>query len=180
VSKKNPFVFLSYTGDGQDTMEGLKTEFTRHGIEYWEWSERMIAGDDLAKFGRAVEGADFFVPIISPDYKNRPATSRELSLAFARELKLKNSLGSDFSFVLPLLTSELDDLPSEIKDRYFVRTGEEIRKAVQDHAERIMLKNNPYSFSNWPSHLLDEQGNIDALVVIGHTAVKKRNRHLRT
>lgn len=167
--KKNPFVFISYTSDGLKKANDLMRILDDHKIPYWDWSDKMKAGDAVSSYLREIDAADFFVPIISSSYKTRPATNKELRKAVSRENKLQEAYGNEFSFILPILVTDIDDLPAEIDYLFSVKEPAEIVTAIEKHREKIMLKDTPFSFQDWPHSLVNDEGNIDAMLIIGHS-----------
>jgi len=172
--KTKPLVFISYTSDGQKTAEALKLIFDDHEIPYWDWSEKMKAGDAISSYLREIDAADFFVPIISSAYKTRPATNKELRKAVSREIRLQEARGNEFSFILPILATEINDLPLEIDYLFAVEEPIDIVSAIEKNREKIMFEDPPFLFQDWPHSFINNDGNIDAMLIIGHSGKESK------
>lgn len=168
---RKPYVFICYTSDGIEAVQELEKTLREYQISLWDYKDEMVPGDSTyEKFMDALYAADLFVPVITPNFCNPgSATHLELEGALDRQSELRQlARTNDLAFIIPLLTSKSVDVPLRLKGIVYARTGEAVLRAIQVHMEKFMLKDNPYSFSNWPRPIVD-QGMIDAMIVVGHS-----------
>lgn len=172
-------VFISYTDQGKIAAFQLKDlinqrRYTR--VEVWEWREKIRGGEDIKdSYTQGVHTSDIFIPIITPNYKDRPGTKDELKQAKDREIYLRDLYGNDYVFIIPFIGEADGSLlyhpDLELGNRRALETVEKVAEAVNENLIKIeqSLSNNQYSFSKWPAPFIDDKGDINALIVIGHS-----------
>ncbi len=110
-------VFVSYAHQWSDDAAYISQVFEAHGLNVWIDSGELRTGDKLGKrLLRAIEKADHFVALISPEYFASPWCVRELEAAAEKEKK-----------ILPIKVSEGGLLlPPHIRNLYEKKIGEPV------------------------------------------------------
>ena len=117
ASKSDVTVFLSYAHEWSDDAEYISQVLRSRGLDIWVDTGELRIGDNLAaSVQKAIENADFFVALLSPEYFASPWCIRELEAAAENETK-----------ILPIKVSEGDlVLPPHVRDLYKGRLGEPV------------------------------------------------------
>lgn len=110
-------VFISYAHEWSDDAAYIAQVFGAHGLNVWIDSGELRTGDKLgSRLLRAIETADYFVALISPEYFASSWCVRELEAAADKRKK-----------ILPIKVSEGDlMLPPHIRNLYEKELGEPV------------------------------------------------------
>jgi len=110
-------VFLSYAHEWSDDAAYISQVFRSRGLNVWIDTGKIRTGDKLGKrVLEAIQIADYFVALLSPEYFASPWCIRELEAAADKGTK-----------VLPIKVSEGDlALPPHIRDLYEGRLGDPV------------------------------------------------------
>ena len=102
-------VFLSYAHEWSDDATYISQVFRSHGLNVWLDTGELRIGDKLGNRVReAIQSADYFVALLSPEYFSSPWCIRELEAAADEGIE-----------VLPIKVSEGDlALPPHIRNLY--------------------------------------------------------------
>jgi hypothetical protein len=110
-------LFLSYAHEWSDDAKYIAQVFQSHGLDVWIDTGELRVGDKLTdRVQEAIRKADYFVPLLSPDYFSSPWCIRELEKAADEGVKL-----------IPVKVSEGElTLPPHLKNLYEERLGEPV------------------------------------------------------
>lgn len=82
-------VFISYSRKDKDFVRRLNDSLEAGGVDVWvDWEGIPLSSDWMAEITRAIEGADAFLFIISPDSTSSKVCSDELALGIKYNKKL--------------------------------------------------------------------------------------------
>ncbi len=110
-------VFLSYAHEWSDDASYISQVFKSRGLNVWIDTGELRPGDKLDNRVReAIQSADYFIALLSPEYFASPWCIRELEAAADEGTEL-----------LPIKVSEGDlALPPHVRDLYKGRLGEPV------------------------------------------------------
>jgi hypothetical protein len=110
-------VFLSYAHEWSDDATYISQVLRSRGLNVWIDTGELRTGDKLGnKVQEAIQSADYFVALLSPEYYASPWCIRELEAAADEGIE-----------VLPIKVSEGDlALPPHVRNLYEGRLGEPI------------------------------------------------------
>jgi hypothetical protein len=110
-------VFMSYAHEWSQDAEFISQVFRSRGLSVWIDKGALRTGDKLTTSVRkAIEDADYFVALLSPEYFASPWCIRELEAAADAQTEL-----------IPIKVSEGDlALPPHVRDLYEGRLGEPV------------------------------------------------------
>ena len=115
--RSNVRVFLSYAHEWSEDAEYISQVFSSHGLNVWLDKGALRTGDKLNK--KVLEGikdADYFLPLLSPEYFASPWCIRELEVAADEGVQ-----------VIPIKVSEGNlVLPPHLRQLYQERLGEPV------------------------------------------------------
>jgi hypothetical protein len=87
--EKTPLVFLSYAHEWKDDAKYVANYLGKSGVKVWFDEERLMVGDALnKKVIQAVQGADYFIPLLCRDYNLSKWCIQELETAVAADRKI--------------------------------------------------------------------------------------------
>lgn len=96
-------VFISYSRKDKEFVRRLNDSLDGMGIEAWvDWEGIPLSSDWMAEITRAVQSADAFVFVISPDSLNSKVCGDEVALAVELNKKLVPVLYKDFKKGTPI------------------------------------------------------------------------------
>jgi len=112
-----PTVFLSYTSEDRQAVQGLRDALPACGLEVW-YDESGLSGGDAwdHKIRRQIRECDFFMPIISANTEARPEGyfRREWRLAVERTL----DMADDHTFLLPVVIDDTPEAGARVPERF--------------------------------------------------------------
>lgn len=110
-------VFLSYAHEWSDDAKYIAQVLRSRGLNVWIDTGELRTGDKLgARVQKAIQGADYFVALLAPEYFASPWCMKELETAADRRIEQ-----------LPIKVSEGElVLPPHVRDLYQGKLGEPV------------------------------------------------------
>src|SRR5512143_405140 len=89
VQGKNGSVFISYSRKDKEFVRKLYDSLVANDVKAWvDWEGIPLSADWMDEITRAVNGADAFIVVISPDWLASDVCARELHLGLNSKKKL--------------------------------------------------------------------------------------------
>ena len=123
-------VFLSYAHEWSADAAYISQVFRSRGLNVWIDAGELRTGDKLGgRVREAIESADYFVALLSPEYFASPWCIRELEAAADKGIEL-----------LPIKVSEGElALPPHLRDLYEGRLGEPVFLDIRKRDPSVKL-----------------------------------------
>ena len=128
--KSDITVFMSYAHEWSDDAAYISQVFRSHGLNVWMDTGDLKTGDKLGQEVRkAIQKADYFVALLSPEYFASPWCIKELETA-----------ADENSELLPIKVSDGDlSFPPHVRNIYEGRLGEPVFLDIRKRDPSIKL-----------------------------------------
>jgi hypothetical protein len=164
-------VFLSFAHSGESIARELAEMLREQGVDVV--NADIAPGDSLAEsIGRAVQSADYFVPIISSGYTQSGWTSYELAAALgARD-------GRELRGIVPILADQHAEVPMLLRPfKYVDYTIGDDRYENVKHLADGLLKGRSSSLKKGLAEELLERANFEEKLLLFEQVAQSRQRN---